>query len=276
MNKQLIGVDVGGTKVLFLCGRLERKLGTGLSYSPEDLENHLHEFIRDNNINPTGVGIAFPGLIANNSMVAACDVLPAFVGWKTSGLTQKLRCPIHLINDVDAALAEECADVDTDFTGGVIMVGTAVGASFITHGKKLRGASGWAGELGYVPLFIDGKIKRVDELCGGSFLAEQLGISSKEMAQRAEKGETEVLKVVQNGGFFLGIAVAGLINIFNPCRISFGGGTMEFPGYWDAVLCGAKEHTLSASWSDDLLCKVKVSNRVAALGAQKEVLKTAK
>jgi predicted NBD/HSP70 family sugar kinase len=37
------------------------------------------------------------------------------------------------------------------------MVGTGIGAAFQVGGLPLLGAKGWAGELGYMPIYVDGE-----------------------------------------------------------------------------------------------------------------------
>ena len=267
MKNITIGIDLGGTKAIAVTGSLVKKTATGADFSPSQLEAFITTFIKENELAPTGIAIAVPGLTHNDSTIVSCDVLPHFVGWETKNLLIKYPVTVKIMNDVKAALAEEFYNYKDDFTGGVIMVGTAVGSAFIIDGKPVLGTSGWAGEFGYFPLIVNKEVRRVDELCGGSFLAQQLGISSYEMYHRAIKGDDKVLSTINNGGYYLGVAIAGIINLLNPYKISIGGGTASLPTYWEGILKGVKQNVIPEFWNDAMINKVKEGNHVAALGA---------
>ncbi len=172
-------------------------------------------------------------------------------------------------NDVKAALAEEMHDLPPGETAGVVMAGTAVGAAFITEGRPLYGASGWAGELGYLPLLAGGEPKRLDELAGGSFIAASLGISGVELARRAKGGDSVVEEAVRRGGAALGFGLAAVINLLNPSRLAVGGGALLLPGYWDAAREAAARHSIPELFQACRLHQVRTGARVAALGAQR-------
>lgn len=267
MNRVKIGIDLGGTKVLIVAGDLEDRFKTGIDFKPSQLESIINTFIEENDLSPFGIGIAVPGLASETGSVIFCDVLPNFKGWNAKNAFKKYNIIVKTINDVKSALAQEFHDCSTDFTGGIIMVGTAVGAAFITHGKPLLGESGWAGEFGYFPLIINDEIKRIDEVCSGYYLTRQLEITPVEMYNLAMAGDEKVLKVIEKGGYYLGIAIAGLINIFNPTIISIGGGTASLPMYWDGIVKGVRENVIPEFWNDEMLSKVRDDYKVAALGA---------
>lgn len=267
MIKAKIGIDLGGTKVLIVANNLEEKVKTGIDFTPSQLETIIHTFIKENDLSPIGIGIAVPGLLIKNGTIISCDVLPNFEGWNAKKAFKKINTTVKTINDVKSALAQEFHDCNKDFNGGIIMVGTAVGAAFIINGKPLLGESGYAGEFGYFPLIINDEIKRIDEVCGGYYLAKQLEITSIEMFNLAMAGDERVLKVIEKGGYYLGIAIAGLINIFNPTKISVGGGSASLPLYWEGIVNGVKENVIPEFWNDKMLNKVKDDYKVAALGA---------
>lgn len=267
MNAVKIGIDLGGTKVLIIAGSFEEKYPTGVKFTPSQLEGILRSFIERNNLKPEGIGIAIPGLINKTGDVLLCDVLPCFTGWNAHKDLGKFSPKIRSINDIRAALNHEYSEVNHNLTSGLVMVGTAVGAAFIVNGKLLTGDSGWAGEFGYFPLVVNGETKRIDTLCGGNFLARQLGMSPKAMADLAVEGNEFVLRAVEKAGYFLGIGIAGLVNLFNPKKIAIGGGTAGLPGYWQGIEKGAKDNIIPELWDENLLCKVKGGSKVAALGA---------
>jgi len=262
-----IGIDVGGTKALILGGELEEKSETGPEFSPAALEERLRRFLSASDVRPTGIGIAIPGLVDLSGRITSCDVLPKFAGWNPRQALADLGARVVVANDVKAALAEEMHDAPPGATVGVVMAGTAIGAAFITEGRPLLGASGWAGELGYMPVLIDGNIKRLDELAGGSFIATSLGISSAELAKRANAHDAATLEAIRKGGFALGVGLAAVINLLNPSRLAIGGGALSLPGYWEAAREAAARHSIPEMSHACRLYQVRTGARVAALGA---------
>jgi glucokinase len=267
----MIGVDLGGTKLLMVSGGQQLRIQTGTSFSAIDLEQHIREFIQRLDTSPRGIGIAIPGLVDDTGFIQACDVLPEIVGWNPNEALANVGCPIRVINDVNAALAEEFHDAPPTLTAGIIMVGTAVGAAFLVNGLPLVGTNGWAGELGYIPIFINGEVKRLDELAGGAFIAKRVGLDTQVLAERAEAGDESVLLAIQEGGFALGLAIATIINLFNPAKIALGGGTLKLKGYEDSVYEAAKQFSLPELWQSCSLTKVKAGDTVVALGAMRIV-----
>ena len=266
MQADIIGVDLGGTKALILAGRTEARANTGPDFAPADLDSLLRDFIVRHGIEPSAIGIAVPGLVDRHGRIAACDVLPHFTGWDPAKALARWQARITVANDVKAALAEEMHDAPQGATVGVVMAGTAIGAAFIAEGQPLLGASGWAGEVGYLPLVANGRVQRLDELAGGSFIAAGLGLDAEEMARRAESGDPTVLGAIGDGGRALGLGLAAVINLLNPSRLAVGGGAVLLPGYWPAAQMSAQQHSIPELWKACALAPVRAGARVAALG----------
>lgn len=267
MLHQSVGVDLGGTKLLMVCGDETHRIATGPSFSPQDLETSIKEFVAKLRTPPAAIGIAVPGLVQDAKRVVSCDVLPKMTGWcAVTGLAD-VGCRIVLVNDVKAALAEEMHDAPPEITAGIIMVGTAVGAAFITEGKKLLGASGWAGELGYMPMSCGGELRRLDELAGGSFMAAKRGVSSEEFVRLAGAQDTPALDIIREGGIALGVALATVINLLNPARLAIGGGAISLPGYWDAAHDTAVRHSIPELWGACRLYRIRDDPAITARGA---------
>ncbi|WP_296233377.1 ROK family protein [Pseudomonas sp. UBA4617] len=266
-NEIIIGADLGGTKLLLLCGAFSRRFETGLGYTPEDFSTQLSAFIKDVNLRPARLGIAVPGLVASDGEIVSCDVLPGLTGWRPETSLKALGCQVTVINDVEAALLEEMHDASDDFTGGVIMAGTAIGAAFMAHGRRIRGANGWAGELGYLPLHIDGSVKRLDEIAGGGAMATLLGINGEALARLANDHDPIAMITVRAGGDALGLGMASIINLLNPSRLAVGGGSLKLKGYWEAALLTAETHAIPSLWNACIVERVKSEDFVAALGA---------
>jgi predicted NBD/HSP70 family sugar kinase len=267
MVETTIGADLGGTKLLLVCGDAQARIETGPRFSPEALEAALRAFIGERGLRPQQIGIAVPGLIGADGRVVACDVTPLMAGWSARDALADLHCRIAVVNDVKAALAEEMHDAPEGTTAGVVMAGTSIGAAFMADGKPLMGASGWAGELGYVPVFVDGRARPLNDIAGGASIAAACGVGARELAGLAQAGDAQVLAAIAAAGGAMGAGLAVVINLLNPSRLAVGGGALDLPGYWDAALGAALEHSLPDLWRACTLTRVRSGARVVALGA---------
>ena len=268
MHHDVMGVDLGGTRLRLQAGGCKAQLDTGSQFAPQDLLQGLTDFVARHQLRPTRIGLAVPGLVGADGQVVACDVLPAFTGWQAQlGLTD-LCGVVTVLNDVEAALLDEAHDAPPGHIGAVVMVGTAIGAAFMVDGKSVRGASGWAGELGYWPLAVgSGQVRRLDDLAGGAALATACGVSSAQLAAQAATADPTTLQAIATSGRFLGLGLAALIHLLNPARLAVGGGTVDLPGYWDAAYAAAREHTLAQLWADCTLTRVRSGASAVVNGA---------
>jgi predicted NBD/HSP70 family sugar kinase len=262
-----LGVDLGGTKLLLVSGTHEARSPTGPAYAPRRLEAELRRFVARLERPPRAIGIGVPGLVDPEGRVLACDVLPAFAGWEAAAALAGLDAKVTVVNDVRAALEDEFHDAPPGITGCVVMAGTAIGAAFCVQGTPLGGARGLAGELGYLPVTIDGRLGHLDELAGGAFIARRAGVDAAELARRAMDGDRDVLTAVEAGGRALGLGLAAVINLLNPSRLALGGGTLALPGYASAARAEAERLSLPEAWRDCTLAPVRSGERVVALGA---------
>jgi predicted NBD/HSP70 family sugar kinase len=267
-----VGADVGGTKLLLVAvhegGRAAHRTPTGPEAGPALIEREVRAFVDRHGLRLAAIGVALPGLIGTEGRVAACDVLPRLVGWSVADCFADLGCPVRALNDAEAALTEEAHDLGPGATAGLIMAGTGIGAAFLVHGRPLRGARGWAGELGYLPVAVQpGQVAWLDQLAGGAALAARLGVDGVGLRARAERGEPETLAAIRDAGHALGLGLAAVVNLLNPELLVLGGGACELAGYREAALASAGRHSLPDLWRACTVRSVRAGEAVAALGA---------
>jgi predicted NBD/HSP70 family sugar kinase len=193
-----------------------------------------------------------PGLVDHGSQVIACDVLPRLVGWQPRLPADQ---PHVLLNDAEAALIGATGS-EPYRNIGVVVIGTAIGAAFLVDGSPLRGASNWAGELGSLPLPAPGGVATLDRLAGGASILEALAGRDPE--------SPEGRAVIEQAGFYLGLGLAAVIHLLNPERLVLGGGALRWPGYYQAAVRAAREHTLPDLWR---ACTLEASPRADTLVA---------
>lgn len=194
-----------------------------------------------------GIGLAVPCPVdPDNPDRLSTVVLPAWHGHLgLDFLADKLGVPVMVDNDANlGALAEHWwgagRDVD-DFA--YIKVATGVGCGYVINGDIYRGATGVAGEIGHLAIAPQGKpcicglrgclatlvgapalIERAGELrpqYPATAIPAQPTIAQIEDAALA--GDPLALRVANEAAEYLGIALAGLLNLMNPAMVVLGG-----------------------------------------------------
>jgi predicted NBD/HSP70 family sugar kinase len=183
-----------------------------------------------------GIGVSVPGIIARDTGIVRlapnlewhdvpfADILAADLG-------TSLR-PV-LGNDADnGALAEHVRGVGRGVDDLVYLSGeVGVGAGLIAGGKPVRGASGFAGEIGHLP-FGDGTRPCLcgakgcwETEIGAAAMAEAVGCPPDRLTDlgayldELESAPPELAII----GRHLGRGLAGLVNLLNPQIVVLGG-----------------------------------------------------
>jgi glucokinase len=268
MEKLQVGIDIGGTKMLLLAktagGNESRKIATGSNFSASTAEKAISSFLEELPAPPSSIGIAIPGLVDQETgKVVYSDVLPKLDGWLPSVKKDSL-CPVCVLNDSDAALIEAKHEVGSAGHVALVIVGTGVGASFWVNQQFLRGAQGWAGELGSIPMMTAEGTKMLDQLASGAALLKRLGVDAQQLVTLVEQEDAVALEAIKDAGRSLGVGIATVIHLFNPEIVVLAGGTLGWHGYVEAALSSAKEHCLPALWAG---CRIHVSTQGGLLVA---------
>ena len=197
-----------------------------------------------------GLGIASPGAVdVERGVVPNAPQLP---GWQDVPLArlmaERVGVPAILENDASAAALGEHR-----FGAGrgtrhmlYITVSTGLGGGIIIDGELYRGKSGAAGELGHMIIDIDGppcgcgargclealasgtaiarRGERLAESGDSPVLARLRGqegpVTAEMMKRAADMGDAASREAFREAGHYLGVALAGYVNIFDPEVIS--------------------------------------------------------
>jgi len=248
-----------------------------------------------------GIGVAVPSPVDPKDPDRVSEVvMPAWQGHNVGeALRKRFGVPILVDNDANlGALAERWwgagRGID-DFT--YVKVATGVGAGHIIHGEIYRGAHGIAGEIGHLTIDPQGE----PCLCGlRGCLATRVGsralvahasallqghpesaLAGREVTITAIEdaalgGDPLALQVVREAAEYLGIAVAGMLNLMNPARIIIGGGLARLGELLLATLRrSVTGRTLVSSIAPTEIVTSELGARAVALGAATLVLQTA-
>jgi glucokinase len=272
MEQLQIGIDIGGTKMLLLAktaaGLQSRKIATGYNFSGVDADMAIASFLEELPASPSSIGIAIPGLVDQAGKVVSSDVLPKLNGWLPSVKKDSI-CPVCVLNDANAGLIEAKHEINSAGDVALVIVGTAIGASFWVNQQFLQGAQGWAGELGATPIITAEGGTNLDQLAGGAAILQRLGVDAQQLATLIEQEDAMTLEVLKDAGRWLGIGITTVIHLFNPEVVVLAGGTLNWHGYLEGALSSTQEHCIPELGKG---CRIHVSvhgGRLVALGAMR-------
>jgi len=201
------------------------------------------------------IGIGAAGI--SNPETGILFTSPHLPGWRDVSLRdiiqEKLGKKTFLTNDANAAALGEfyfgAARGARNFI--YITLSTGIGGGIVIDGKIYSGAIGAAGEVGHMTIDDDGPICNCgnrgcwETLASGTALAREARQRIKEGARTsileyaegdvekvtaqvihsaAEHGDSLARELIARTGYYVGVGLANLINIFNPELIVIGGG----------------------------------------------------
>jgi glucokinase len=208
-----------------------------------------------------GAGIGIPGIIdMQTGMLRKSANLPGFENYPVRAeIERRLGAPVVLENDANvAALGEQWLGAARGVPNmAVVTLGTGIGGGIVLGGKIWHGMHGMAGEFGHVTIEPEGHPCG----CGNHGCAEQYAsataimrmareaiasgeapslaraassdaeFGAKSVYNLAIQGDEHARRIFRSFGRYLGIMLAGLINVLNLDMFVIGGGVSSA---WDA------------------------------------------
>ncbi|MDX6413234.1 MAG: glucokinase [Gaiellaceae bacterium] len=257
-GKRVIGIDLGGTKILAGVvaddGRVERRRETPTPNGSQDdllagLDAAVEELLNDD-IAAIGFGIPSPIDQKRGRALQAVNIpLDDSVDLR-SRMAERFGRPVGIENDANAAAYAEFhfgAARDADAMV-MLTLGTGCGGGAVIDGKLFRG---WA-EFGHIVIVHDGLPCQGTCTGHGHLEPYVTGIAATKLAQAefgpavdahrlvrlANEGESRAIEILDGIGRHLGSGIGSLVNIFNPELVVIGGG---FAAAGDFVLDPARE-----------------------------------
>lgn len=252
MGDTVIGADVGGSTTAAglvsvdgaVLSHLEEPThrggpGTALS-TLLDLLERLRATARSRAIEVTGIGIGVPGTVDAERGAIGSDIhyVPELASTPLADtIATRLGLPVFVDNDVNVlALGEWMFGAGRGARSLVVLaLGTGVGGGIILDGRLIRGAGGYGGELGHVPVNFDGR----PCICGGRGCLKayvsgtDIGLQGTERLKRpvdaatvfrlAEQGDAVAREIVGEVCQALGAGLAVIVNGLNPERLLLAG-----------------------------------------------------
>jgi predicted NBD/HSP70 family sugar kinase len=188
-----------------------------------------------------GVGVAVAGLVRReDGFISTAPNL----GWRNVPLGERLAAefgesmPIAIANEADLGAVAELRRGAARGSDDLLYISgeVGVGGGLIVGGRPMSGAAGFSGEIGHLPLNPDGRPCHCGSVgCWETEVGEEAllrlagrvpdgGWSEVEaVLDDARAGAPVALAAFDQVGRWMGIGVAGLINVLNPRLIVLGG-----------------------------------------------------
>ena len=231
-----------------------------------------------------GVGVAVSGPVLRDSgNLSAAGILP---GWTTISLERelerRLRVAVHMGNDANlGALAEVRAGAAQGASNVVyLMLSSGVGGGLVLDGSLFTGHSGMTGELGHVPVDLEGELCRcgnrgcLETVAGARRLLATLapvhgpGLTVERAAELACSGDVACRAAFRDAGLAAGRVAGAICNVVNPELVIVGGDLIAAGDVLvDAVREGLDRTALPAVGSDVRVIAATLGDRAQLLGA---------
>jgi glucokinase len=304
-DRQAVGIDIGGTKIA--ASRISTEgeiLDTTVRPTPATDQRAALPSIEAAAAEVMGEGVAAIGV----GMAGLIDVRSGTLlstpnlTWRNvalaDGLGARFGLPVTVNNDATAAawaesrLGASRGRDDSLFVG----VGTGIGGGIVAGGRLVRGAHGFAGEIGHIivepggppcgcgnlgcweqvasglAIARAGKRAVTDE--PGSLIARLAGgdprrATGELVTEAAQGGDEAAVAILAMVGRRLGEGVAGLVNVLDPEVVVIGGGVGEAG---DVLLGPLREAFIASLEGADVRPEVPIvpaqlGNDAGAIGA---------
>lgn len=258
----VIGVDIGGTKILGLLvdaasGEILDRRREPTPYDSAELTASVLAVVAslDASAAPaSAIGVGVPGLVDRTGVLRFGPNVPGVVDLDLTGpLRRRFGLAVVAVNDAScAALAEHRLGAARGTDHAVVVTqGTGIGGGIIIDGRLLLGANGFAGEPGHVLVDpsgppcacgVDGHWEAVASGTGLANLARQLlaegrgrrmlaladgdpvALRGEHVSAAFADGDPDAAEVLHRFACWVARGLGGLIAIFDPEVVVLGGG----------------------------------------------------
>jgi len=255
-NKIIIGVDLGGTKIMTGAINSEGKVlgspvkvptvGTDSSESVvKRVTGSVEKTMTDLNLtinDVEGIGIGSTGpLDLDTGFILECPQLPNMHFFPLRKTIQDhFGIPVYLNNDANCLIYGESifgAAADKKSVVGFTL-GTGIGCAVVLNKKILNGSTGTAGEIWPIP-YQSGIIEDIVSGGGVSKIYNNITGSDKtsyEVFNLAAEGDRDAIQTWNEFGTHLAVPIAWSINLIDPEVIILGGSiTSAYPFFKDSM-----------------------------------------
>ena len=277
-------LDIGGTEVkAMLKGEdFEKDLANFLSKAgtnAPDIKDDVFDLVEKlkSEYEIEGIAISTAGMVDYKTGIIAGHG-PTFKNYKgfdwKKEIKNELGIPAIVENDVkSAAMGELIYGAGQGYNSAfVLTVGTGIGGCLILDGKIHRGASGHAGEIGYIPFETD----KFEAIASTSALVEKSLESypeknldnGKKIFDAIDKCDEDAKKLVDQMTDILARGISNIMLIANPELILIGGGISEQKEkFIDPIIEKVKTYVPENIFESTKIKATKLGNKSGLYGA---------
>ncbi len=293
-SKNRVGIEITATALIGVVISENDAILSTISVAVPDEESTLPQLIglvgqfKNEFAGFDRIGIAVPGLVdrATGRVALSANIPKHTEVDLVRSIKAAINMDVVIENDANAAAyGEYCCGAGRGSQNlFYATLGEGVGGAFIFGGKIWRGASGFAGEFGHVPINSEGT--RLEDVASAANIIRRtrsrfhqdstssLGkLNEKEirlediiMAASGEDGFAEMM--LERTGIYVGTAVASVINLLNIEKIVVGGEIMQAKHLvLDAIVERAEELSFEPSFASTSIVAGELGADAAAVGA---------
>ena len=177
----------------------------------------------------------------------------------------------------------------------MVTLGTGVGGGIISDGTVFRGDDGGAGEIGHMTIDYNGpqcncgNLGCVEAYVGQKYLSQRVleklkshpksllnkivdgngdKLEPKLISEAADQGDEFALQIWEESGMYIGVAIAGAINLFDLSKVIIGGGVAKAgKPLLDSIEKTVKARVLSSLRPKVAIIPAQLKNSAGILGA---------
>lgn len=264
-DEVVIGLDVGGTKVLGIALDAQRRVvdrdRRPTPSGPDALIDVLAAAVASlaasamqRGQRVVGVGVGVPGLVTAEGIMRFAPNLPGVRDLPVGALlSQRTGLQVAVDNDNTCATLAEWLVGPTASDMVYVGLGTGIGGGLVVNGRLARGAHGFAGEIGHMCVAADGprcvcgrrgcwevfasghalgRLARERAASGGLEHVVALAgstdlIRGEHVRDAAASGDAHAREVVQEFAGWVALGLIDLVNILDPALVVLGGGMFD-------------------------------------------------
>ncbi len=283
----VLGVDVGGTKILIGCiennGTVFKQKKYPMNRATQESSLHsifaaIDDFMKEKPAAkaPLAMGIGLVGHVNNDGgeWLNAINIPINEVVPLSDILSKKYGIPVFLDNDVHAAtLAEMRLGVGQKYKDFVyVNIGTGISAGIVCNGRLVRGCDNYAGEFGHMIVEFNGELCKCGRKgcletisSGGGMvtaaktmldkfehsvlnrLEKEGKLAATTIFEMANAGDELSLIISERALNAVCISMVNLINLLNPEMIVLGGGVLKGGWLLERIMNHINVYTLPVS-----------------------------
>jgi glucokinase len=176
-------------------------------------------------------------------------------------------------------------------------LGTGIGGGIIVDGEVLRGATGGAAEVGHIIIAAgvfssaNGAHGRLETLAGRDAICERAALkmesgretklwdyvdstdalqqilTPQRIDEAADAGDVLAREILSDTGFYVGLGIASMVNVFNPEVVVIGGKISQSDTLYNAALRSARANAVGSLFADAKIVRAELGDNAGIMGA---------